>query len=226
MGSNDGAETCELVGLSLLYSIGEKLNKDVIGLYRDDGLACFKNNNGHQNNKIRKELIKIFQTHGLKLEIKCNLKSVDYLDITFDLNTGSYRQYRKPNNDTGYINAKSNHPPSILKQIPAAISKRISINSSNKQIFPKAAPYHNNILKDCGYKEKIQFQQNEHQQTQPRRNRSRNIIWFNPPFSSNAETNVARKFLKLVKKHFSKHRYNKVFNKNNIKVSYSCMDNR
>ena len=35
------------------YSIGEKLNKDNIGLYRDDGLACFKNNNGHQNNKIR-----------------------------------------------------------------------------------------------------------------------------------------------------------------------------
>ena len=132
MGSNDGAETCELVELLLLYSIGEKLNKNNIGLYRDDGLACFKNNNGHQNDKIRKELIKIFQTHGLKLEIKCNLKSVDYLDITFDLNTGSYRPYRKPNNDTGYINAKSNHPPSILKQIPAAISKRISINSPNK----------------------------------------------------------------------------------------------
>ena len=60
---------------------------------------------------------------------------------------------------------------------------------------------------------------------QPRRNRSRNIIWFNPPFGSNVETNVARKFLKLVKKHFNKHRYHKIFNKNNIKVSYSCMDN-
>ena len=141
MGSNDGAETCKLAGLFLLYSIGEKLDKDNIGLNRDDGLAYFKNNNGYQNNKIWKELTKIFQTHGLKLEIKCNLKSVDYLDITFDLNTGPYRPYRKPNNDTRYINAKSNHPPSILKQIPAAISKQISINSSNKQIFQKAAPY-------------------------------------------------------------------------------------
>ena len=225
MGSNDGAETCDLVGLILLYSIGEKLNKGNIDLYRDDRLACFKNNNGHQNDKIRKELIKIFQTHGLKLEIKCNLKSVDYLDITFDFNTGPYRPYRKPNNDTRYINAKPNLPPSILKQITAAISKRISINSSNKQIFEKAAPYYNNFLKHCGYEEKIQFQQYEHQQTQPRRNRSRNIIWFNPPFSSNVETNVARKFLKLVKKHFSKHCYHKIFNKNNIKVSYSCMDN-
>ena len=80
----------------------------------------------------RKEFIKIFQTHGLKLEIKCNLKSVDYLDTTFALNTALYRPYRKPDNDTRYINAKSNHPPSILKRIPATISKRISIDSSNK----------------------------------------------------------------------------------------------
>ena len=89
MGSNDGAQTCEIVGLFLLYSIGDKFNKDHIGLYRDDGLACFKNNNDHQNDKIRKQLIKIFQTHGLKLEIICNLKKVDYLNILFDLNTGS-----------------------------------------------------------------------------------------------------------------------------------------
>ena len=81
----------------------------------------------------RKEFIKIFQTHGLKLEIKCNLKSVDYLDITFDRNTGSYRPYRKPNNDTRYINAKSNHPPSILKQIPVAISNEYQlIHQANK----------------------------------------------------------------------------------------------
>ena len=45
--SNDGAEKCEVVGLFLLYSIGEKFNKDGICLYRDDGLACCKNNNGH-----------------------------------------------------------------------------------------------------------------------------------------------------------------------------------
>ena len=54
MGSNNGAETCELVRLFLLYSIGEKLNKGNTGLYKHDGLACFKNNNGHQNDKIRK----------------------------------------------------------------------------------------------------------------------------------------------------------------------------
>ena len=60
---------------------------------------------------------------------------------------------------------------------------------------------------------------------QPRKNQSSNIIWCNPPFSSNVERNVARKLLKLVKKHFSKHRYHKILNKNNIKVNYSCMNN-
>ena len=50
-------------------------------------------------------------------------------------------------------------------------------------------------------------------------------MWFNPPFSSNEETNVARVVLKLVEKYFSKHRYHELFNKTNIKVSYRCMDN-
>ena len=69
MGSNDGAETCEIVGLFLFHSSREKFNKDDIGLYRDDGLAYFKNNNGHQNDKIRKELIKILITWTLHLTL-------------------------------------------------------------------------------------------------------------------------------------------------------------
>ena len=42
----------------------------------------------------------------------------------------------------------------------------------------------------------------------------------------NLQTNIDREFLNLVSKHFpKKHRYNKIFNKNSIKVSYSCTDN-
>ena len=59
-----------------------------------------------------------------------------------------------------------------------------------------------------------------------RKNRQRSIIWFNPPYSMNVQTNIGREFLNLVSKHFPKnHRYNKIFNKNNIKVSSSCTDN-
>ena len=59
-----------------------------------------------------------------------------------------------------------------------------------------------------------------------RKNRQRNVIWFNPPYSMNVQTNIGGEFLNLVSKHFAKnHRYNKIFNKNNVKVSYSCTDN-
>ena len=42
MGSYDGAEVCELIGIFMLSLIGNKYNPNNIGLYRDDGLAVFK----------------------------------------------------------------------------------------------------------------------------------------------------------------------------------------
>ena len=54
----------------------------------------------------------------------------------------------------------------------------------------------------------------------------RKVIWFNPPFSLNVKTNVGKIFLKLVKRHFPKENpLHKIFNKNMLKVSYSCMGN-
>ena len=56
--------------------------------------------------------------------------------------------------------------------------------------------------------------------------RQRNVIWFNPPFSKSVSTNVARRFLQLVSKHFPKaSKLHKIFNRNTLKVSYSCMPN-
>jgi hypothetical protein len=42
MGSFDGAEICELVGLFVLNHLGKRFGKENIGLYRDDGLAIIK----------------------------------------------------------------------------------------------------------------------------------------------------------------------------------------
>ena len=77
----------------------EKLSIKMTQVYTEmmDQLVFLKKNNVHQTDKIRKELIKIFQAHGLKLEIKYNFKKTNVqVDITFDLNTGSYSPYRKP----------------------------------------------------------------------------------------------------------------------------------
>ena len=56
--------------------------------------------------------------------------------------------------------------------------------------------------------------------------RQRKIIWFNPPYSVNVETNVGKVFVNLIDKHFPKTiKFRKIFNRNNVKVCYSCSPN-
>ena len=56
--------------------------------------------------------------------------------------------------------------------------------------------------------------------------RKRNIMWFNPPYSKNVKTNKWKIFLNLIKKHFpAHHKFHKLFNKNTVKISYSCTRN-
>ena len=43
MGSFDSAEICDLLGLYILYILSTKYGRNLTGIYRDDGLACFKN---------------------------------------------------------------------------------------------------------------------------------------------------------------------------------------
>jgi len=92
MGSFDGAEVCELVGLYILHILGEKYSIEGIGLYRDDGLACLHNSNGPKSDRIRKDLIKTFKdVFNLFITIDTNLKQVNFLDVTFDLSTGLFK---------------------------------------------------------------------------------------------------------------------------------------
>ena len=46
MGSYDGAEIYELVGLYLLNKLSTVIGKSSVGLYRDDGIAAINNANG------------------------------------------------------------------------------------------------------------------------------------------------------------------------------------
>ena len=66
----------------------------------------------------------------------------------------------------------------------------------------------------------------ENQQTSKQKNRKRNIIWYNPPFNNQVSTNIGKEFFKLLRKYFPKeNKFNKLFNKNNIKISYGCTRN-
>lgn len=65
------------------------------------------------------------------------------------------------------------------------------------------------------------------QKHQPKdQSRKRKIIWFNPPFNKKLETKVGKRFLALIDKHFPKDsKFHKIFNRNTVKVSYSCTKN-
>ena len=43
--------------------------------------------------KIKKQLQNVFKNNGLDVVIECNMKIVNYLDITFHLSDGTYRPY-------------------------------------------------------------------------------------------------------------------------------------
>ena len=52
------------------------------------------------------------------------------------------------------------------------------------------------------------------------------IIYYNPPFSLTVKTNLGAEFLRLIRTHFHvRHKFHKIFNKNTVKLSYSCTRN-
>ncbi len=97
--------------------------------------------------KTSKELHKCFEQFGLKITAEANLHVVNFLDVTFDLNNGKFKPYRKPNDDPLYINRHSNHPASIIKQLPTSINKHISALSADEQTFHESAPIYQNALR-------------------------------------------------------------------------------
>ena len=95
--------------------------------------------------------------------------------------------------------------------------------TSNEEIFNTAKYEYEDAPKKSGFK--VDFKYTKNQRQKPK-NRSRNIIWFNPPFNKAVSTNIAKIFLRLINRHFPKsHRLHKIFNRNTVKVSYSCMQN-
>ena len=60
MGSFDGAEVCELVGLYLLNILKTEFVGKNMRLYREDGLSCFENESGLELGKIKK-ICKMFK---------------------------------------------------------------------------------------------------------------------------------------------------------------------
>ena len=173
MGSYDGAETCDLIGIYILNKINHIIDNKDVGLYRDDGLAVLKNQSITEANRKAKEITKVFDGLGLKVTTEINKKCANFLDVTFNLEDESYRPFTKPNNILSYVNKRSNHPRNIVKRIPDTINKRLSNISSNEQKFDSTAQEYQDALHRAGYEHELKFEK----PVTHKRNRNRKIIW-------------------------------------------------
>ena len=222
MGAWDGAESCDIVGLFLLDQIQSRVKGFDNGIYRDDALGVVETTPRNAE-KIRQKLVSILKDFGFKITSKANIKVVEFLDVVLDLENEKYCPFIKPGDRPKYVNANSNHPPGILKNIPLAVNKRLSAISSSKEVFDQAAPLYQAELDRAGYQHKLVF---EEVQVNQKRKRHKKIIWFNPPYSKNLKTNVGKKFLALLDKHFPRGSLlYPVLNRYKVKLSYRCLPN-
>ena len=145
-----------------------------------------------------------------------------------DLSNNAYKPHIKANANTKYVSLQSNHPPVILSNIPEAISKRLSSVSSCQEMFDAEVAHYQHALKEAGCKDMLEYkevlQTQEETEIEDRgKKRRRSVLWFNPPYSSNVKTNVGRRFLTLLRKHFPpSSELHKLFNPKKVKLSYSC----
>ena len=93
-------------------------------------------------------------------------------------------------------------------------------------MFETAAPIYREALAKSGYEYELKFDPNAANPKSKSRNRKRNILWYNPPFSLSVRSNIASDFLKLLDRCFPHgHPLRKLLNRNTVKVSYSCTPN-
>ena len=74
----------------------------------------------------------------------------------------------------------------------------------NEKVFNESVPIYQEAPDKSGYKHQLTFQKTSTNDTQ-RRQRKRNMPWFNPPFSKSVITEIGKTFLRLIDKHFPPH---------------------
>ena len=93
--------------------------------------------------------------------MEANKNIVRFLDVELNLEEGTFKPYIKPNHVPLYVHKNSNHPPSITKNIPEAINRRLSALSSDDQTFSNISPIYQEALKKSGYDYKLRYKPTE-----------------------------------------------------------------
>ena len=104
------------------------------------------------------------------------------------------------------------------------LADQLSLLLYNCKEFARAVLEYKEAMQRSGHSGELQY--NSPPDSHKKKPRKQNILWFNPPFSKHVKSNIGKVFLHLLEKHFPPHPHlHKICNKNNVKVSYSCMPN-
>ena len=166
-----GAQICELIALFTMSRLAHIKELSTI-IYRDDVLGVTRCTS-RQQEKMRQAIVKVFNEYGLGITIFINLRKVNFLDITMDLEENVYKPYRKPGDRPLYVDSQSNHPPQVIKNIPAGIKRRLRNISCNEEVFNEAVPDYNRELDrcGCGYNYQLTYENPVNPTEQPARKR-------------------------------------------------------
>ena len=96
---------------------------------------------------------------GFKIEVSSNNKIVNFLDVTLNLSDNTYKPFLKSDQYPSYINIKSNHPKTIIKQVPKAVKLRIKNLSAKEKIFQESSKIYKDALKNRGFGEEFIYKE-------------------------------------------------------------------
>ena len=80
MGRYNGAERCELIGNFTQSVLQVIMNKEAMGLYRDDGFIFLQNENNQKTENFRKKVIQVFKENGFSIDIVTNVVEINFLE--------------------------------------------------------------------------------------------------------------------------------------------------
>ena len=236
MGSKDGSEVAELVGLYLLskFESDPELQDAIIALYRDDLIAIVPNN-GFRINRIRSAIQRIVALEELDMTDWTEGRKLDYLDIEFDMADESFRPHTKPMDGSRYVSPMSDHPKMTIRSIPTIVEKRISMLCSSREVHDREKEAFQAKLRRDGHgnirlKFLPQLSQQEmiarHNEKRDKRKKARQIIWFNPVYTRRLapEAAVGKAFFDALDSSFPEgSNLKKILNRNHVKLSYRNM---
>ena len=97
----------------------------------------------------------------MKITVEANLHETDFLDINMNLRNHEYRPFRKENSTPLYINTGSNHPRTILNEIPNMVERRLSELSKTKKIFDEEKIDYEKALKEAGHRNNLEYKNHQ-----------------------------------------------------------------